>query len=100
MDILPTRTTVLNFDRVQVPGCPNLSPEELIDLAIENRIARAAKRSLSGGDESFFIADLGQVTRQHRRWAQNLPNVQPYYGILFFLLFLFLLPISLLRHNI
>lgn len=90
MDFLPAPTVIFNSDKLQIPECPNISPEELIDLAIENRIARAAKRSLVGGDESFFIADLGQVIRQHRRWTQNLPNLQPYYGIFFFSLSYFL----------
>ncbi|GIC90465.1 type III PLP-dependent enzyme [Aspergillus udagawae] len=31
-------------------------------------------------DEPFFVADLGQVIRQHRRWRVNLPNVHPFYG--------------------
>lgn len=64
-------------------GIPRIpSPEELVDLAIESHIARVVKQSLVvDGDESFFVSDLGQVTRQHRRWTQNLPGVQPYYGI-------------------
>ncbi|KAJ5113940.1 Ornithine decarboxylase [Penicillium angulare] len=57
------------------------TPEELIDLAIESNISRITKRGVVGGDESFFIADLGQVARQHRRWKQNLPNIRPYYAI-------------------
>ena len=56
------------------------SPEELVDLVIERHAARVSKHSLSGGDESFFVADLGQVERQHRRWTQSLPKVRPYYG--------------------
>lgn len=56
------------------------TPEELIDLAIESNISRINKRGAVGGDESFFIADLGQIARQHKRWKQNLPNVRPYYG--------------------
>lgn len=67
---------------VESPGYTNLSPEELIDLAIESHIARVNKRSLAGGDVSFFIADLGQIARQHQLWMQNLPDIQPYYGII------------------
>jgi ornithine decarboxylase len=59
------------------------SPDELVDLAIEGNIARIAKRCLVGGDESFFVADIGQVIRQHRRWTQNLPGIRPYYGMKF-----------------
>lgn len=57
-----------------IPRIP--SPEELVDLAIESHVARVVKQSLVvDGDESFFVSDLGQVTRQHRRWTQNLPGV-------------------------
>ncbi|KAJ5626671.1 hypothetical protein N7528_004098 [Penicillium herquei] len=59
----------------------NLTPEELIDLAIQRHLARISRRGLVGGDESFFVVDLGQVTKQHRRWMQGLPGVQPYYAI-------------------
>lgn len=64
-------------------GYLNPSPEELVDLAIESHLARVSKRSLAGGDVSFFIADLGQIIRQHRLWVQNLPDIRPYYGIIF-----------------
>lgn len=59
---------------------PSPTPEELIDLAIKTNITRANKLSLQGGDAPFFVADLGQVTRQHHRWMRNLPTIQPYYG--------------------
>lgn len=68
--------------KLESSGYPNPSPEELVDLAIESHIARVNKRSLSGDDVSFFIADLGQITRQHHLWMQNLPDIQPYYGII------------------
>lgn len=98
-DFLPAPRTIFNSDKLQSSGFPKPSPEQLIDLAIENHIARVAKSSLVKGDESFFIADLGKVTRQHQRWRQNLPDVRPYYGILLLSL-LFLLSISLVTHKL
>lgn len=89
MDFLPAPRAIFDSDKHQSSGCPKPSPGQLIDLAIENHIARLAKSSLVGGDEPFFIADLGKVTRQHQRWRQNLPDVRPYYGIILSLLFLF-----------
>ncbi|KAF3016078.1 hypothetical protein E8E15_006789 [Penicillium rubens] len=62
-------------------GYRNLPPDELVDLAIESHIARIVKRSLVGGDESFFIADLGQIIRQHRRWTQSVPGIRPHYAV-------------------
>lgn len=50
----------------------------LVDLAIENQTTRIGQQV--GGDEPFFVADLGQVIRQYQCWTRNLPNVRPYYG--------------------
>lgn len=83
MALLPAPSeTVTTGKIIHATGYRNPSPDELVDLAIESHIARIAKRSVVGGDESFFIADLGQILRQHRRWTQHMPAVRPYYGIL------------------
>ena len=77
----PPRKAILPGKLVYIQdGYRKPSPEELVDLVIERHAARVSKHSLSGGDESFFVADLGQVERQHRRWTQSLPKVRPYYG--------------------
>lgn len=36
---------------------------------------------LPGEDDSFFVADLGYVYRQHRRWQAELPQVEPFYAV-------------------
>jgi ornithine decarboxylase len=33
-----------------------------------------------GDEDAFFVADLGEVYRQHLRWKLNLPRVKPHYG--------------------
>lgn len=35
-------------------------------------------------EKAFFVADLGQVYRQHQRWVACLPEIQPFYGTLLF----------------
>ena len=30
---------------------------------------------------AFFVADLGEVYRQHLRWKARLPRVEPFYGM-------------------
>lgn len=50
----------------------------LVDLAIENQTTRIGQQV--GGDESFFVADLGQVIRQYECWTRHLPDVRPHYG--------------------
>lgn len=82
MALLPAPSEPVATGKViHASGYRNHPPDELVDLAIESHIARIVKRSLVGGDESFFIADLGQILRQHRRWTQNMPGIRPYYGI-------------------
>jgi ornithine decarboxylase len=33
-----------------------------------------------GGEDAFFVADLGQIYRQHMRWKVNLNRINPHYG--------------------
>ncbi|KAJ5573464.1 uncharacterized protein N7459_007891 [Penicillium hispanicum] len=82
MDLLPIRPDIgIREKSISRTECRRPTPEELVDLAIENHITRLTKRALVGGDESFFVADLGRVTRQHQRWTQNLPGIRPYYAV-------------------
>ncbi|KAJ5836763.1 hypothetical protein N7447_002789 [Penicillium robsamsonii] len=81
MALLPAREAVTIGKVIHATGYRNLPPDELVDLAIESHIAHVVKRSCVGGDESFFIADLGQISRQHRRWIQNMPGIRPYYAV-------------------
>jgi hypothetical protein len=30
--------------------------------------------------EGVFLCDLGDIYRQHVKWSQEMPNVQPFYG--------------------
>lgn len=76
----PPREAVLPIKPIPSQEYQKPSPEELVDLVIERHISRVPKRLVAGGDESFFVADLGQVERQHLRWTSSLPKVRPYYG--------------------
>ncbi|KAE8411494.1 pyridoxal-dependent decarboxylase [Aspergillus pseudocaelatus] len=55
--------------------------EQLVNLAIEFQTQRINSGVPNVEDNPFFVADLGRVTRQHRRWKLNLPNVQPFYAV-------------------
>ncbi|KAK9578533.1 hypothetical protein V6Z92_009206 [Aspergillus fumigatus] len=58
------------------------STERLIDLAIQTRLFSLSNcDGWAIADEPFFVADLGQVIRQHRRWRVNLPDVLPFYAV-------------------
>lgn len=35
----------------------------------------------AGEDDAFFVADMGEVYRQHLRWKLRLKRVKPHYGM-------------------
>jgi len=56
------------------------------DIHVRNGIIRSALASdaqQTNAEAAFFVADLGQVYKQHLRWKECLPNVEPFYGTLF-----------------
>jgi ornithine decarboxylase len=55
--------------------------KKLIGAALSQRIDEIDHEVCHPGDEdTFFVADLGEVYRQHLRWKQTLPRVKPFYG--------------------
>lgn len=70
---------VLVGDKMKLPNA--FSPDELAKFVIQARLALLDNESGSiEDDKPFFVADLGQVYKQHQRWTRNLPAVQPFYG--------------------
>jgi ornithine decarboxylase len=56
-------------------------PKQLIGNALKERVENIDHEICEPGDEdTFFVADLGEVYRQHMRWKLNLPRVKPFYG--------------------
>ncbi|PLB33822.1 type III PLP-dependent enzyme [Aspergillus candidus] len=56
--------------------------DTLIDLALHKRLSSVDNNGRSiAGEEPFFVADLGQIVRQHRRWKSALPHVHPFYAV-------------------
>lgn len=33
-----------------------------------------------GAEDPFYVADMGEIYRQHLRWKMNLGRVKPFYG--------------------
>jgi ornithine decarboxylase len=59
----------------------NTIMENLIDLTLHNKLSSLNRSGQSiTNEEPFFVADLGQVVRQHRRWKSALPHVHPFHG--------------------
>jgi ornithine decarboxylase len=55
----------------------------LIGEALKRRVESIDHNTCEADEENtFFVADLGEVYRQHMRWKKNLPRVKPFYGML------------------
>lgn len=55
-----------------------------MDSLLRSRIAEAAIASAAhepDAEAAFFVADLGQIYRQHIKWQKHLPNVTPFYAV-------------------
>lgn len=60
----------------------HVSPRDLIGAALRERVDNIDHEYCDPGDEdTFFVADLGEVYRQHLRWKRNLPRVKPFYAV-------------------
>ncbi|KAF2740362.1 ornithine decarboxylase [Polyplosphaeria fusca] len=56
--------------------------KELIGHALKSRVEAIDHDLCGAGDEdTFFVADLGEVYRQHLRWKKNLARVKPHYAV-------------------
>ena len=80
---------------------PSLPP--LLDghpeVHLRNGIMNASRLALAhepNAEQAFFVADLGQVYRQHQRWKSCLPEIQPFFGPLHSFLYFFLLYVWLI----
>ncbi|KAI0997577.1 Ornithine decarboxylase [Podosphaera aphanis] len=76
----------LNFGKPKSPHLElnhgvNIS-RKLIGQALKKRIESIDHNTCEAGDEdTFFVADLGEVYRQHMRWKKHLPRVRPFYAV-------------------
>ncbi|KAF2720650.1 hypothetical protein K431DRAFT_320879 [Polychaeton citri CBS 116435] len=56
--------------------------KELIGAALQKRVQEVDPHDCQAGEEdAFFVADLGDVYRQHLRWKSHLPRVTPHYAV-------------------
>ena len=55
--------------------------KNLIGDALMARVGNVNEDTCEAGEEdAFFVADLGDVYRQHLRWKKHLKRVTPHYG--------------------
>jgi ornithine decarboxylase len=56
--------------------------KKLIGDALRARVDSVDQDICGAGEEdAFFVADLGEVYRQHLRWKKNLARVKPHYAV-------------------
>ncbi|KAL3474658.1 pyridoxal-dependent decarboxylase [Aspergillus californicus] len=55
------------------------------DVVLDVLNKRAAEvdtnRCSPGGEDAFYVADMGEVYRQHLRWKMNLGRVRPFFAV-------------------
>ncbi|KAL9054806.1 MAG: hypothetical protein Q9162_003929 [Coniocarpon cinnabarinum] len=60
----------------------SIASKRMIYQNLKNRINDLDQDTCEAGDEdTFFVADLGEVYRQHLRWKMNLGRVKPHYAV-------------------
>ncbi|KAI6990950.1 Ornithine [Hortaea werneckii] len=56
--------------------------KEMIGAALQKKIQSVDPHDCEPGEEdAFFVADLGDVYRQHMRWKSHLGRVTPHYAV-------------------
>ncbi|PFH61012.1 hypothetical protein XA68_18430 [Ophiocordyceps unilateralis] len=67
---------------VAVPRQEDHASKQLIGEALHRRVASIDPDECSPGDEdTFYVADLGDVYRQHLRWKKHLARVKPFFAV-------------------
>jgi ornithine decarboxylase len=58
-----------------------LAAKDLVLNVLKKRAAEVNTDLCGPGEEdAFYVADMGEVYRQHLRWKMNLSRVRPFYG--------------------
>lgn len=76
-----------NLSQISNNGGDDLSQSRLAakDLVMDVLKKRAGEvntdRCAPGDEDAFYVADMGEVYRQHLRWKMNLSRVRPFYAV-------------------
>lgn len=58
-----------------------LAAKNLVLDVLKKRAAEVdVDRCGPGEEDAFYVADMGEIYRQHLRWKMNLGRVKPFYG--------------------
>ncbi|KAI8069559.1 pyridoxal-dependent decarboxylase [Gongronella butleri] len=56
----------------------NLSVKQVVKQELDSH---SRQKWETDQEDAFFVADLGEVYRQHRRWMQLLPRIEPHFAV-------------------
>jgi len=86
----------LSFDRycihnhvAPIPELSSAAPQDGVQTA-RDMIGAALQKHIdgidtdeceAGAEDAFFVADLGDVYRQHLRWQKHLPQITPHFAV-------------------
>ncbi|OQD73558.1 hypothetical protein PENDEC_c014G03265 [Penicillium decumbens] len=74
--------TVVNNHGVDDLLQSRLTAKDLVMSVLKKRAAEVdVDRCEPGEEDAFYVADLGEVYRQHMRWKMNLGRVKPFYAV-------------------
>ena len=58
-----------------------LAYKALVQRVLKEQISAIDTDTCEAGDEdAFYVADVGEIYRQHLRWKMKLARVKPFYG--------------------
>ncbi|EAS30032.3 ornithine decarboxylase [Coccidioides immitis RS] len=57
------------------------SKELILDILQKKAASIDVQNCCPGEEDPFYVADLGEVYRQHIRWKMNLGRVKPFYAV-------------------
>lgn len=58
-----------------------LTAKDLVMDVLKKRATEVNTDGCGAGEEDpFYVADMGEVYRQHMRWKMNLSRVKPFFG--------------------
>lgn len=59
-----------------------LTAKDLVREILKKRAAEVDVDQCGAGEEdAFYVADMGEIYRQHLRWKMQLGRVKPFYGM-------------------
>lgn len=88
LEVFQDENSILNYKKPEVAQSILIEKKLVADATELVREALVAEVSNidhdvceAGEEDSFFVADLGEVYRSYQLWMEKLPQVQPHYAV-------------------